>query len=529
MGLFEHKPGRRKNRGISYRLLLVLAALLLLIPLALFAGGCQTKAQPGPTTTGQSAPASQPESTADQPSPSGTPRPTVELLPGKTKVAVNDEPAATQVNTPESVALKAPAGAEPSPTRTPPQVAAGQPTPPTAIPTAVGPIPADPAITNIVLAGNDVRWPQGGRTDALLIVSINRESKQAAVLSLPRDLYVYIPGWTMNRINLALPHGHGVDYPGGGGGLLADTIEYNFGLTINHYARLGFDSFSQVVDTLGGVEVVVNCPLTDWRLISPELDPEIEENWERFTLEPGIQEMNGDLALWYARSRRSTNDFDRGRRQQQMLGAILAKGVSLDLVDDVPELWQTFRGGIETDLNLPDLLTLAAMAPAVNENGVQHLLLPAEAFQAWRVPVTGEAVQLPRWDAVQGTFESLVSAPTLNRGQRPPLEVELVTDDPVLFRQAAENLNWHGLETTYRHSEEKVPAKTQITYHGSTLKGSFHWLVAWLFGLDPESVVVGQAPDAGSDQGINYTVVLGRDYSPCLPDFLPPAELFSGQ
>jgi LCP family protein required for cell wall assembly len=395
-------------------------------------------------------------------------------------------------------------------------------------------IPADPAITNIVLAGNDVRWPQGGRTDALLIVSINRETKQAAILSLPRDLYVYIPGWTMNRINLALPHGHGVNYPGGGGGLLADTIKHNFGLSIDHYARLGFDSFSQAVDTLGGVEVVVNCPLTDWRLISPELAPEIEENWEHFTLEPGIQEMDGDLALWYARSRRSTNDFDRGRRQQQLLGAILAKGVSLDLVDDVPELWQTLRGGIETDLSLPDLLALAALAPAANENGVQHLLLPAEAFQTWRVPVTGEAVQLPRWDAAQNTFESLVSTPTLNRGQRPPLEVEVVTDDPILFRQAAENLSWQGLEATYRTSEEKAPAKTQVIYHGPTLKGSFHWLVAWLFGLEPDDVVLSPGPDTGSDTGpdarldtsFDYTVVLGPDYSPCLPDFLPPAEFF---
>jgi hypothetical protein len=169
-----------------------------------------------------------------------------------------------------------------------------------------------------------------------------------------------------------------------------------------------------------------------------------------------------------------------------------------------------------------------------NGNGVQHLLLPAEAFQAWRVPVTGEAVQLPRWDVAQSTFESLVSAPSLNRGQRPPLKVEVITDDPVLFRQAAENLNWHGLETTYRYGEEKAPAKTQVIYHGPTLKGSFHWLVAWLFGLEPDDVVLGQGletgPDAGSDTGpdagIDYTIILGPDYSPCLPDFLPPAELF---
>lgn len=524
MGQFDRLPNWNREHGLTNRLLLLVPALLL-ISLALFGGGCKFTTQPEPTIAGQSLPANQLQSTDGPTPPNGTYQANSTPMPETTRATVNDKPAGTQTNRPESTTSKATVGAEPSPTRAPPQVAAGLPTPPTAIPTPVDLIPADPAITNIVLAGNDVRWPQGGRTDALLIVSINRDSKQAAVLSLPRDLYVYIPGWTMNRINLALPHGHGVDYPGGGGSLLADTIAYNFGLSIDHYARLGFDSFSQAVDTLGGVEVIVNCPLTDWRLMSPELDPEIEENWERFTLEPGIRKMDGDLALWYARSRRSTNDFDRGRRQQQLLQAILAKGVTLDLVDDIPELWATFHGGVETDLSLPDLLSLAALAPAVDENGVQHLLLPAEAFQAWRVPVTGEAVQLPRWDMAQRTFEGLVSAPTLNRGQRPPLEVEVVTDDPVRFRQAAENLNWHGFKSHHRPGEDKAPAKTQIIYHGPTLKGSFHWLVAWLFGLDPEDVVLGQGPDTGPD----YTVILGRDYSPCLPDFLPPVELFNGQ
>lgn len=527
MGQFDHIPNWTREHGLTNRLLLLVPALLL-ISLALFSGGCQTPIQPEPATAGQSLPATQLQSTVGPP-PTGTPQENSTPSIERTQVTVNDDPAGTQTNRPEPVTPKATVGAETSPTRTPPQVAAGQPTPPTAIPTAVDLIPADPAITNIVLAGNDVRWPQGGRTDALLIVSINRETKQAAVLSLPRDLYVYIPGWTMNRINLALPHGHGVDYPGGGGGLLADTIAYNFGLSIDHYARLGFDSFSQVVDTLGGVEVVVNCPLTDWRLISPGLDPEIEENWERFTLEPGIQEMDGDLALWYARSRRSTNDFDRGRRQQQLLQAILAKGVTLNLVDDIPELWAAFHGGVETDLSLPDMLALAALAPGVNDNGVQHHLLPAESFQAWRVPVTGEAVQLPRWDAAQSAFEGLVSAPTLNRGQRPPLEVEVITDNQVLFRQAAENLKWQGLKAIHRPKEDKAPAKTQLIYHGPTLKGSYHWLVAWLFGLEPEDVVLGQGPETGPDAGVDYTVILGRDYSPCLPDFLPPAEFVNGQ
>lgn len=74
------------------------------------------------------------------------------------------------------------------------------------------------------------------------------------------------PGWKMERINLALPHGNGSDYPGGGGQLLKDTLLYNFGIPVDYYIRIGFEGFKQVVDLLGGVEIVVNCRLTDWRL-----------------------------------------------------------------------------------------------------------------------------------------------------------------------------------------------------------------------------------------------------------------------
>ncbi len=161
------------------------------------------------------------------------------------------------------------------------------------------------------------------------------------MLSLPRDLYVYIPGWQMTKINLALPHGHGVEYAnGGGGGLIKDTIEYNLGIPIDYYARIGFDGFKTIIDTLGGIEIINNCKLRDWRLISPELDPTVEENWEQFILEPGIHEMDGDFALWYARSRRTTNDFERGRRQQQVLRAIFDKGLQRNTLTEIPELWQ---------------------------------------------------------------------------------------------------------------------------------------------------------------------------------------------
>jgi LCP family protein required for cell wall assembly len=464
--------------------------------------------------------------------PSATPTPEAsrtEWLAEPTSQPVREEPATAEpTTTPSSTPTPtATPTATPRPTRTPtatpPVIAEGLPTPPTAVPTAVPAIPVPDGVTNILLLGNDSRWPQGGRTDSMIILSINEETQTAALLSLPRDLYVYIPGWTMNRLNLALPHGHGVQYgnqgsvpatPVGGGILVKETILYNFGLEIDYYVRVGFETFQQSVELLGGIEVVVNCPLTDWRLITADLDPEVEENWETFTLETGVQEMDGDLALWYARSRRTTNDFDRSRRQQQLLRAMLAQGLALDLLPRVPALWESFQEGVETDMPLNEIVRFAALAPAVRENGIQHLAFPEAAIRAWRVPGTGEAVQLLYWPEAEKFMQQLVQPPLLNRATRPPIVVEVVTDNWIWYRQTAENLEWFGFTPTFTRAVDAPSSPTYISYYGANFKGSFDWLLGWIFNRDAEQIeLVTELPDSD----IQYRVVLGYDFNPCRP------------
>lgn len=393
-----------------------------------------------------------------------------------------------------------------------------QATPPTAVPSPMPPFPKSDAITNIVLVGNDVADPQGGRTDSIILVSINRETKTATMLSLPRDLYVVIPGWQMTKINLALPHGHGVDYPGAGGGLLKDTIEYNLGIPVDYYARIGFDGFKSVVDAVGGVEVVVTCALRDWRLKSPELDQTIEENWEQFTLEPGVYEMDGDLALWYARSRRTTNDFERGRRQQQVLRAIFDRGLDQNIIADIPDLWRVYREAVETDLTLPVVLELAALAPAVRENGVQHLAIAGDAVRSWQEPGTGWSTQLLRPETAVPILRRVMQPPALNRANRPPIIVEIVTDNEDLYRQMAENLSWYGFVPRFAPASDPPPAHTRIDYFGPNLKGSYSDLLSWLF--KQTATAVNLTPDAASSA--NYRVTLGYDADPCLPSFVAP-------
>ncbi|MGZ6346217.1 MAG: LCP family glycopolymer transferase, partial [Anaerolineales bacterium] len=182
--------------------------------------------------------------------------------------------------------------------------------PPTPTPESfyVPPYAPDPSIdltsagtVTFLLLGSDKRPGQTYfRTDTIIIVVIRPATGQVAMISVPRDLYVYIPTVGMDRINAAYEYGEmpKYNYPGGGFALLEDTIKYNLGLTVNHLAIVDFTGFASIVDTLGGIDVPVFCPYTDWHLNDPSLDPNNENNWSQYTVGPGVVHMNGDLALW---------------------------------------------------------------------------------------------------------------------------------------------------------------------------------------------------------------------------------------
>jgi hypothetical protein len=284
---------------------------------------------------------------------------------------------------------------------------------------------------------------------------------------------------------------------------------------VDYYARIGFNGFKEAVNAVGGIEMVVNCPLTDWRLISPELDPELEESWELFTLEVGVQPMDGDLALWYARSRRTTNDFERGLRQQRVLQAIFNKGLALEMLPQLPDLWNAYQHNVETDIPLPVMVELAALAPAVQANGIHHLTLPYAALKSWQSP-EGGAVQLLQWAEAEPTLRRVMEPPALNRASRPSLTVEVVTADYIMYRQMADNLAWYGFRPHYTAVTE-TPARTTIEYFGPNLKGADAELLSWLFHREPDDITL-----SSTTGETNYRVTLGYDANPCLPFLQPP-------
>jgi LCP family protein required for cell wall assembly len=234
-----------------------------------------------------------------------------------------------------------------TPTIIPTLTAFPTPTPPPAIATAMLPAEPIPVLENqttILLLGSDKRpWETGFRTDTIILLVLNPTQGTVSLLSFPRDLYVYIPGWTQDRINTAFYHG--------GFKTLAATLQQNFGVKPDHYVLINFRSFKQIIDSLGGLDVNVGQPLYD-RIQG--------KGW--VTIKKGLTNMDADMALWYARSRKTTNDFARNRRQQEVLVAMFNKFISLGALKRLPELYKMYKKSISTDLGFTDGL---AMLPLV--------------------------------------------------------------------------------------------------------------------------------------------------------------------
>ncbi|MCB8984081.1 MAG: LCP family protein, partial [Ardenticatenaceae bacterium] len=502
-----------------------LPALVAIFLLGGLAAGCAGSRLPEPTPTSASlAVVKRPSAT-----PTASPAPTDTETPPPTDTARPDDESTATAVTPTQTPT-----ATPQPTASPtsrPQLdptldvtvavgflREGEPTPGTPIPTAVPVFEVPKGTTNILLLGSDdpIGDEGSGRTDTMLIVTINPDGPTASMLSLPRDLYVYIPGYTMNRLNTALARGDTIDYPGGGIGLLKQAILYNFGIPIHYYAEVDFQGFQDIVDAMGGVDLAVSCERTDWRLKSPELDPQDEDNWEVFTLPPGVHHMDGDLALWYARSRLMDplSDWGRGRRQQQLLRAMFNQGMELNLISELPTLWNTYKDTVETDLDLGRLLQLATIAPAVRENGIQNLYLAGKT-QPWVTP-GGAAVQLPIWEGsgmMHDTLARLFRPPDLNRASRQPIYVEIInaTDNPDMALLAADNLAWYGFVPVVGEAAPQPDTATHLDYYKPNFKESYDWLISWIFNVKRDDIKLAVDPDYEYD----YRVVIGDDYNPC--------------
>jgi LCP family protein required for cell wall assembly len=198
---------------------------------------------------------------------------------------------------------------------------------------------------NILLLGSDQRPNDPGfRTDTIQLLTINPGAGTVKLTSFPRDLYVYIPGYTVQRINTA--------YGWGGFEALANTMEYNFGVRPDHYVLINFSSFVDGINSIGGIRVNIGRDFCDHMDDFGEFC--VSENSEYW--------MNGRIALWYVRARYTTSDLDRGRRQQEVLEAVFSRVISMNGLSRFPELYSIYKENVITDLSFETLASLLPVA-----------------------------------------------------------------------------------------------------------------------------------------------------------------------
>ncbi len=212
----------------------------------------------------------------------------------------------------------------------------------------------------MLIMGIDYRdWIAGEgspRSDTMMLVSVDPITLEASMLSIPRDLWVEIPGFTYNRINTAYMFGEAYNLPGGGPGLAMQAVENLIGVPIQYYAVVDFYTFERLVDEIGGIDILVKEPM--W--ISPIDSDSI---W----VEAKPYHFNGAEALAYARVRYvGGGDFGRAQRQQQVILAIMDRIVGADmlptLISRAPVIYQEVSSGVRTNLSLEQIISLAWLA-----------------------------------------------------------------------------------------------------------------------------------------------------------------------
>ncbi len=242
---------------------------------------------------------------------------------------------------------------------------------------------ADAAITpepvellNILLLGTDERPDEYGptRTDTMILLSVNPATGAMGMLSLPRDLWVPIPGLGVTtKINTAYMLGELQDYPGGGAQLAKDTVSSFVGRPVDYFVRVNFDGFREIIDLIGGVTVEVPNTIHDEEYPTPDYGV------ETFHIDAGTHHLDGETALKYARTRHNDGDYSRARRQQDIIRAVaqqvMSAGMLPQLLTKAPQLLATMQNSIETDIPIATGIELAQRFQNRAAGDVQQLVL----------------------------------------------------------------------------------------------------------------------------------------------------------
>ncbi len=273
------------------------------------------------------------------------------------------------------------------------------------------------ATFNILLLGSDQRpGEHAWRTDTIMIAAVDWEHDRIGVLSIPRDLWVDIPGYGESRINMADFVGEKeIKYPGGGPALLGRVISETLGIRTDRFARMNLLAFEQAIDTIGGVTVTLDCA---FREATP--DPNNPNQLLEVNFEPGSYHFDGHEARMYASYRYYTGDWDRSRRQQQVLLAIRQQALSFNIIPKIPSLWLTFKGAIQTDLGFKEIIDLATFGLRLDMKNVHGRVLDYRLVTPYTTK-GGAQVLKPKTAEIAAAINGIFDTPPMQESSARPI------------------------------------------------------------------------------------------------------------
>lgn len=282
--------------------------------------------------------------------------------------------------------------------------------------------------TNILLLGHGGGEHDGADlTDTIMIASLNEEMNRLSMVSIPRDLWLDLPGYGSSRINKIhdiLKEKYGSEQSLD---ILREGVENITNLDVPYYFKVDFEGFKSIVDTLGGIDIEVEKSIYD-----PLYPDDQLIGYETFSLDAGLQTLDGDTALKYARSRHSTSDFDRARRQQKVIGAIKDKAEEQNLLGSpllLKQLYEDFSEHLETNLSITELVSLARFAREFDRENIASAVLKDNDILDM-----GTFLYTPDREFYGGAF---VLVPIGNSYQYIQHFIRLVFDFPEFFRENA--------------------------------------------------------------------------------------------
>jgi len=371
----------------------------------------------------------------------------------------------------------------------------------------------------VLVMGLDYRdWAAGEgapRTDSMILLTVNPLDRTAGILSIPRDLWVNIPGFDYGRINTAYSLGEAYKYPEGGGpGLAMATVEELLGTPIDYYAQIDFGAFIRFIDEIGGVEIMIEKKMKVDTI-----------GGKTKTLRPGNQVLNGELALGYARARNTEGgDFDRAFRQQEVIIALRNRIIRYDLLPTLvaksPVLYQELSNGIHTNLNLDQAIKLAWLAIQIpKENIKRGIISPPDQVLLVESP-DGDKVLKPIHDKIRLLRDTVFfhnrpdSPAALNmapvdrvKAEAPKIQVLNGTTTTGLASSTLEYLQTQGIAAEAGNADQVYNSTTIFDYTGKVY--TVQYLVD-LLKIDPNRIYSRYDPTSGVD----VSVILGMDFQP---------------